>query len=126
DNGVELFAVAERHVAAGAVDHELTGDVREEPFLILGQNLLQLADACKLTAVGKDARGIDRLPELETDADEWIDPPARRRVALADRPIPLTEAADDVERFERKSRRVHLRMAAGTRDIRTVLVELLA
>lgn len=126
DDGIHLLAIAERDFAAGRVGRELMSQVLQQRPRIGGNQRLKFDNVAKSTLVREHAVRIDLRSQLKTDADRRIDASALGGQALADRPVPRAKTADDVERFQRKARRVDLRMTRSSNRFRAVLGKLLA
>jgi hypothetical protein len=80
----DLIAVAEGHVAAGALDDELLREILKQPLRVGREQVLKSRDAIELALVRHHAGSIHRRPELEADANERVDGATRCGIACAD------------------------------------------
>src|SRR5262245_18292393 len=77
DDPRHLVAVAEGDLPARRVAGELLGEILQKAGGVGCDQGLELGDAAERAAVRHLTRGVDLRAELEADADERIDRPAR-------------------------------------------------
>src|SRR5437870_5108873 len=125
ENVLDLRAVTKSNGRASSIDGQLAREVAGDLALIIEQKFLELADVLKLSAVRQFARCIHSQSEMENKFLAALGD-ARFRFALAHGAIAFPPAAQDIEAFERKTGRIHFRMAHGAGLLGAVFFELLA
>lgn len=123
NDGGDVVAVSELRGCAGGVGEQFRGECRDDAFLVLEQQRLVFRDVCKGASIRHAVAAFHSRPAVYAAVVESLE--GDGRTGGFGHAVVVAPAADDIEGFQCKARRIHDRLAAHARGSAAMFCELL-